>query len=87
MQGLQLFDFRQVLIDLLFEARRIVAVVLVELGADFRGDGETGRNRQTDAGHFRQVGALATQKLLHVGIAVGAAGAELVDHPAGRILR
>ena len=64
------------------ELVRVSPVVLVERGANFGGDGEAGRNRQADAGHLREVGALAAQEVAHVGAALVAAGAEAV-HPLG----
>ncbi len=67
------------LIDFCLQASRIVAVVLVELGADLGGDGETGRHRQPDAGHFRQVGTLATQQILHVTASFGFTVTEEID--------
>jgi len=42
-------------------------------------DGEAGRDRQADGGHFRQIGALAAEQVAHVGAAFVAAGAEAVD--------
>ncbi len=75
----QLLDLSQILIDLILQTSRVVAVVLVELGADFRGKGETGRNRQADTGHFRQVGTLATQQIFHVTAPFGFAVTEEID--------
>src|SRR5712692_8701662 len=54
-------------------------VVSVVIGADFGGEGEACGHGQTDIGHFRQVGALAAQKLLHVGPAFRLARAEEID--------
>ena len=45
--------------NLRLEDGRIGAGVVVEIGADLGGDREPGRHGKTDAGHFRQVGALA----------------------------
>jgi len=45
--------------------------VRVEIRADFGGDGETGGHGQADAGHFREIGALAAEEGLHRAIAVG----------------
>jgi hypothetical protein len=45
-------------------------IVLVEFGANFSGDGESGRDRQTNAGHFGQISSFATQQIFHIGSAV-----------------
>ncbi len=74
----QLFDPRQVLGHFLAQAGGVVALVLVELGADLGGDGEAGRHRQPDGGHLRQVGALAAEQVLHLALAFGLAVAEEV---------
>jgi len=75
----ELFNPGQVLVDLGLETGRVVAVVLVEFGADFGGDGEPGRHRQADAGHLRQVGSLAAQQILHVATPFGNPIAEEID--------
>ena len=46
-----------------------LAIVIVIRGADFGGDGESGRNRQPDVGHFGEVGAFATQQIFQVFVA------------------
>ena len=43
----------------------IGALVVVVIGTDFRGDGESGRHGQANAGHFREVGALAAEQRFH----------------------
>ena len=52
---------------------------VVVVGADLGGDGEAGRHGQADAGHLRQVGALAAEQVAHVRAALVVAGAEAVD--------
>ncbi len=74
-QGL---DLLELLLDLPLELRRVLPVVLVELGADLGGDGESRRDRQADGGHFRQVGTLAAQQVFHVALALGFPVAEKV---------
>ena len=54
-------------------------VVSVVIGANFGGEGEAGGHGQTDVGHFGEVGALAAQKILHVGPAFRLARAEEID--------
>ena len=44
--------------------------------ADFRRDGEAGRNRHAGAAHFGQAGAFAAQRILHLSVAVGRSAAE-----------
>jgi len=48
--------------DLLLERRRVAAAVLVKVGADFRGDREARGHREAEAGHLRQVRALAAEE-------------------------
>ena len=47
-----LADLRQRLLDLGFQLLRILVVVRVIVGADLGGDGEAGRHRQAEIGHF-----------------------------------
>ena len=65
---LQRFELRG---DRLFQALRKGVVVIAVVGADVRGDGEAGRHRQTDAGHFRKVGAFAAEHVAHSRMAIG----------------
>ena len=51
--------------------RRILPFVFVIPGANLGADGEAGRHRQSDGGHFREIGALAAERLAHAGVAVG----------------
>ncbi len=48
-----------------------LAAVFVILRAGFGGDGEALGDGHADVGHFGQVGALAAQKLAHLGVAFG----------------
>jgi hypothetical protein len=57
--------------DLRVEFLGVGLLVGVVIGADLGGDGESRRHRQTDAAHFRQVGAFAAQQRLHAAVAVG----------------
>ena len=74
-----LFHLGNAFLDLGVKLGGIGAVVVVVIGANFRGDRESGRNRQADAGHFREVGALAAQKIFHAAIAVSGPSAEGID--------
>ena len=57
-----------------------VGVVVVVIGrADFGGEGEARRHRQSDAGHFGEVGPFAAEQIAHVGAAFVVAGTERVD--------
>ena len=57
-------------LDLVLELGGVVAVIVVEGGADLGGDGEAGGHRQVDAGHLGQVGALAAEEVAHLGPAL-----------------
>ena len=57
-----------------------LAAVLIVLGAGLGGDGKALRHGQTDVGHLSQVGALATQQLTHLGVALGEQIAILFAH-------
>ncbi len=49
----------------------IGSLVGVIIGADFGGDGESGRHRQADAAHLGQVRAFAAEQRFHAAVAVG----------------
>ena len=53
------------------EPGRVVPVVLVVPGADIRGDRETRRHGQSDAGHLGEVRTLAAEQVPHAGVSVG----------------
>ena len=57
----------------------IGAFIGVKIGANLRRDGEAGRHGEADAGHLREIGALAPEEVLHGTIAIGLAGAPGVD--------
>jgi hypothetical protein len=76
----RLLQRHQVLADLLVELGRGAAVLQV-VPAGVGGDGETGRDRQPEVGHLRQVGALAAEQVLLVLVAL----AEVVDPLRGRL--
>ena len=79
----QLADMVQRLLDLRLQFRRIGFVVRVEIGADRGRDGEAGRHRQAEIGHFGEVGALAAEQIAQARFALGLAVAERVDPLAG----
>ena len=56
----------------------IGALVGVVIGADLRGDGETRRHRQADAGHLCEVRPLTAEQFLHFPVAIGFF-AEVID--------
>ena len=66
----EFFEARETLRDLRAELLGIFAAVLEEVVAGFRGDGEAGRDRQADARHLRETGALAAEQVVHVAVAV-----------------
>ena len=86
LQALRLLDMGQGFADLGCQVVRVVPVVLIERGADLGGEGEAGRDRQADAGHLRQVGALAAQQIAHVRAALVVAGTEAV-HPLAHCIQ
>ena len=65
--------------DLRLQILRIGFVVLVEIGADLGGDGETGRHRQAEMRHLGKARALATEEIAHFGAAFGLAAAEAIN--------
>ena len=66
-------------IDLIFQFRRIGTIVVVKVGTDFSCDREAGRNRQTDAAHFRQVGSFAAEQFFLSCVAVCFAITKCID--------
>ena len=79
-----LFHFGNAFLDLRVKLGGISAAVIVVVSANLRRDGESGRDRKADAGHFRKVGALAAQKIFHAAIAVGGPSAERIDEFVSR---
>ena len=47
------FHFMNRFINLLIESRGVGSLMIVEVGANLGADGETGRNREPNSGHFR----------------------------------
>ena len=80
LQRLGLLQLIKRLVDLPAQVVRVFALVLVERGADLGGEREAWRDRQADAGHLGQVGALAAEQVAHVRAALVVAGAKAV-HP------
>ena len=72
-------------VDLPLQLGGVLAAVVVVPGADLGADGEPGGHGQLQAGHLRQVGALAAEELPLRGVALGAGGAELVHVLDGRV--
>ena len=56
-----------------------VRLLCVVVRADFGGDREARRHRQADAGHLREVRALAAEQRLHLAVAVRFPVAEIVN--------
>ena len=65
-----LLQTHEVGLDLFVQAVGHAAVVEV-VPARLGGDGEAGGNREAEVGHLGEVGALATEKILHVLVALG----------------
>jgi hypothetical protein len=65
--------------DVVLEAIGIALAVLVIKGADFGGNGEARRDRQSEIGHFSQIGALAAQKIAHFSASFGLPVAKAVN--------
>jgi len=78
------FSKTRVVVDLTIDRRRNLAFFLVVDVADGRGNGESGRHRQTSIGHLGEAGAFAAEEILHVAIAVGFTVAEKIHMP-GRL--
>jgi hypothetical protein len=53
--------------------------MIVEIGADLGGDGETRRDGEADSGHFGQIGPFASQEGLHLAVSIGFAVTKEVD--------
>ncbi len=82
----QFADIVERLLDLRLQFLRIGLAVLVEIRADRGREGEAGRHRQTEIGHFREIGALAAQEIAQARLAFGLAVAERID-PFSRLDR
>ena len=74
-----LLDPRQGAAYLGVEIIRVFAAIVVEGRAKISGDGETGRHRQADPGHLREVRPLAAEQVAHFGAALVMAGPEVID--------
>ena len=72
-------EFCDGVVNLTVEGGRVTAVVIVVVGADLGGDGESGGDGEADLCHLGEVGALAAEEGLHLPVAVGFAVAEEVD--------
>ena len=79
----QFADMLQRLLDLRLQRGRIGFVVGVEIGADRGRNGEAGRHRQAEIGHFGEVGALAAEQIAQARFALGLAVTEGIDPLAG----
>ena len=66
-------------LHLKFELLGVTPSVLIIVRADLRSDGESGRHRQADAGHFSQIGAFAAQKGFHRAVTIRPFIAEKVN--------
>ena len=75
-----LFHLRNVFHDLRLDLVIDPTAVFIVLRAGFGGNGEALGHRQTDLGHFRQVGALAAEQLTHLRVAFGEEINILVTH-------
>ena len=66
-------------LDLVLQIVGQLAAVGVVVRADLGGDREARRHGQAEVRHLGEVGALAAQQILHLGVAVGRAAAEQID--------
>ena len=69
--------------DLWFHACGDLVAVVVERLTDFRRNGEARRNGKAEVCHLSEVGALATQQVVHGRVALGCAAAK----PIGEFAR
>ena len=60
----------QSFVNLLLDVLADLLTIVIVTGAGFGGNGEALGHRQTDTGHFSQIGALAAQQLAHVSVAL-----------------
>ena len=69
--ALFLFDLLDGSLYFGFESLGVIALVLTEVGTNFRGDSESGRHRQPDGGHLSKVRTLTSEEILHLCVSVG----------------
>ncbi len=79
----QLADMIQRLFDLRLQFLRIGFVVRIKVGADRGRNGEAGRHRQTEIGHFGEIGALAAEQIAQARLPFSLAVTEGVDPFSG----
>ena len=58
-------------LDFLGQRRGVVVSIVVIVGAHLGGEGEPGRDRQSDASHFCEIGTFAAQEFPKLRMAVG----------------
>ena len=58
---------------------RIARAIGIEISANLGGDGEAGRHRQAEPGHFRQARAFAAEQFAHIAATLSLAVTECVD--------
>ena len=75
----RLFQTRHLFLHVLPESpgKRVLFQVI---DANLRGDGETRRHRYVQTRHLREIRALATQQIAHIGAAVGSPGPKGINH-------
>ena len=76
-------------INIGFQRLRIGLAIVIIMVADLCRDGEAGRHGQAEIGHFGEIGAFATQEILHPRFAFRLAVTEGIDplcHPGPRVL-
>ena len=74
-----LFHLLDARLNLALELDGILAAVVVEVCADLGGDGEASRNGKANAAHLSEIRALASEEVLHRGVAVSFAIAPRVN--------
>jgi hypothetical protein len=70
---------RERLFDFYFQVRRISFIVIEKPAADLSRDCKSWRHVKPKTAHLREIGALATEQILHAGVAVRFPAAEGVN--------
>ena len=65
--------------NLIHQGIRQLAIICIIGCAAFCGDGQSRRHRQSQQTHFRQIGTLTAQQILHVGLTFCGFSAESVN--------
>ncbi len=74
-----LFDLGNIRLDFGIQSLGILLTVIVVVGANFRRDGETSRNGNSDTAHFGEVCTFTPKESFHRSISVALSCAEVID--------